>query len=147
MWHHCITVLFQQSIWSVSVCCKMNHVLTCKQLLKFHCICVLKDGVDLYTLMDRVGQLNRVVKERQSFIFLLYLDTKTLGYLFLGLANWCGAKSEDKYWESLSQSVNLIGLLQFHEEIIKKASDFPHILLSYPSFPVQDTPEPLGYSS
>lgn len=97
--------------------------------------------------MDRVGQLNGVVKERQSLIFLLYLDTMTLGCLSqLDLSNRCDAKSDDKHWESLSQSVNHIDLLHFHQEIIKTSSDFPHILLSYPAFPVQGRPGTLGYS-
>lgn len=112
---------------------------------------VLKDRVGLHALIDRVGQLNWVVKERQSliFIFLLLLHFSFLHLLLfndtwlsrLCLANSCEyyiAKNDNKHWENLVQSAHHIDLLQFYQEIIKTASYSTYILLSYPTFPVQD---------
>lgn len=106
-------------------------LLCCEQWLDTHCICVLKDRVGLYSLMERVGQLNKVLKERQSFAFFFFFF-----WSLLDLVSWCNAKSDDKQWETSSQSVKHNDLLQFHQEIIKITLDFPHIHLSYSTFPV-----------
>lgn len=106
-WHHYIAVLFHQSTWSVSVCCKTNPVLSCEELFNTHCIYVLKDRVGLYSLMDRAGQLNGVVKERQSFVFFFF-------FCHCWVDVMPKAKSDDKQWETPSQAVKHNGLLWFH---------------------------------